>query len=344
MMRPGTHDENSTKTDQEPEQSILIGRQEEQAQLTELMADPGRHHLHIYGPRGCGKSLLADQALSTVSDDTGYYVHCINADTQYKVLKNLYETIKGKPIGTGYHTSKLQHVLADLLNSTGAVIVLDEVDFLLNNDGSDLLYYLTRIANHTLSIITISANHQDLSDALDERVYSSLQPYHLNMEPYSELETSRILAHRLQHAHLRSGITQDALSAISETTSNIRLALHWAAEALRTADEAVTAQTVHEVRQDALYRYWDTLLSDFTHHHHLLVEAVLHLSHWMDPVHTGAVYDHYHQFCNVLEEDAFTPRRLSQFLKHLELLNIVDADYHYGGPRGKTRSLRLQQL
>lgn len=322
----------------------IINRKQEQDIIAEVVEHPGRHHLHMTGPRGTGKTLLARHALNNLPDRTGYYVHCTNYDTQYKVLKYLCETVLDEPVSTGYHTSQLQDKLADLLESTDTVIVLDELDFLLHTDGSDLLYYLTRIADSTLSIITISANHHDLDRAVGGRIYSSLQPRTIRIDPYSQTEATKILSHRLRHAYLRNTVDYDALTEITANTTNIRLGLHWIAEALTATDDTVSADTVHEVRIDTLYRYWDTLLSEFTSHHHLLIEALLHLTNDQDYAHTGEVYDHYDQFCSATDVEAFTSRRLSDFLKHLELLDIVEADYHYGGPEGKTRRLRLNQL
>lgn len=214
----------------------------------------------------------------------------------------------------------------------------------MHNDGSDVLYYLTRIANDTLSVITVSTNHPNLADVIDDRIYSSLQPRHLQIEPYSQTDATRILSHRLDHAHLQYTVDREAVSTITATTTNIRLGLHWAAEALTATDEIVTADIVDAVRRRALYRYWDTLLAEFTNHHDLLTEALIHLSTDAEHVNTGAVYDYYDQFCSALDVDTVTSRRLSDFLKHLELLGIVEADYQYGGPEGKTRRLRLQEL
>lgn len=342
MMGSNSRTEENSDTDSND--TPIVGREKERAVLLETVADPGRNYLHVYGPRGSGKSLLASHAMDTIADDTTCYIHCTRHNTQYKVLKNTYETITGDSIGDGYHTSKLHHELEDILHSTGSVIVLDELDFLLQNDGADLIYYLTRIANDTLSLITVSANHPDLSTVIEERVYSSLQPNYLNIESYSKSETLRILSHRLRHSHLRYSIDHDALSVIAEKTSNIRLALHWVAEALSGAEDTVTADIAHNIRQNTLYRYWDTMLTEFTHHHHLLIEALLHRSRQQRYVNTGWVYEHYNRFCHILDIEPLTSRRLGDFLKHLELLGVVQADYQYGGVAGKTRNLRLQKL
>ena len=37
-------------------------------------------------------------------------------------------------------------------------------------------------------------------------------------------------------------------------------------------------------------------------------------------------------------------RHISDFLKHLELLNLIEVEYHYGGNIGKTRKTQHQPL
>jgi cell division control protein 6 len=43
-------------------------------------------------------------------------------------------------------------------------------------------------------------------------------------------------------------------------------------------------------------------------------------------------------------EATLSTRRLSDFLKQLELLDLIDADYHYGGREGKTREIEIKDF
>lgn len=300
-------------------------------------------HLHIVGPRGSGKTLLIQQTLDALPDAiTGRYLSCIRYDTQYKVLRHLCNTVLDSDVSSGYHTSQLQRCLTDNWTPDDTVLVLDEVDFLLQNDGNDLLYYLSRHAPDDIQLVLISANHPELAAEVDDRTYSTLQPRTVQIPAYSERTATRILADRAQNLPTER-LADGALTAITSTTTNIRLGLHWLAAAIEEAEAAVTPTAVDAVQQAAINRYHATLLADFTAHHTRLLAAV-HDATDDAPVRSGAVYQAYKNRCRADGTSPLTTRRISTFLKHLELLGIIASEYHYGGEEGKTRRIRLQQL
>lgn len=323
----------------------IIDRTETLDQLTSLLTEPGTH-IHLYGPRGCGKTLTTRRALEEVSQDIDcHLLDCIRYDTQYKVLIKLAEFLTGKEFASGYHTAQLQDLIAGSTANRRLILVLDEIDFLVENDASDLLYYLTRLNHDGLNIITISSNHPDLSEVLEERTHSTLSPRNLRVEPYSITQTYKILERRTRTALGRDRpFPKDVLSTISTSTANIHLALHWLKTAVETGEESIDEGQVAELRPQAVRRYRDHLLRHFTAHHRLLCDVVHELTADADFVHTGAIYDQYEAACEAEGLEPLTSRRISDFLKHLELLGIIQADYHYGGKDGKTREIQLQQF
>lgn len=82
----------------------------------------------------------------------------------------------------------------------------------------------------------------------------------------------------------------------------------------------------------------------FTAHNRLLCDGVHELTTEVDFVHTGAIYDQYEAACEAEGLEPLTSCRISDFLKHLELLGIIKAVYHYGGKEGKTREIQLKQV
>lgn len=336
----------ATELESDAVPSELINRAYEQDVLSTVGETPGQNHLHLHGPRGTGKTVLARTALAACPDTvTTCYIPCITYNTQYKVLKQLYACLADETINHGYHTAQLHDFLGQRLTQEPLMLVLDELDFLLENDGNDLLYFLSRLApNADLSIVGISANYPALSEAVDERTYSSLQPRHLPVDPYTADRAADILTQRVQDVSPDATVHADAVTAVTATTTNIALGLHWLAAALRTTDGPVTPTAVHAVRDDAVHRYRTTLLTDFTPHHTNLLEAIDRLTAGDTRVTTGVVYDEYNDLCRTTGTAPLTIRRTSDFLRHLELLHLIDVTHHTGGETGKTRAIRPTTL
>lgn len=324
----------------------ILHRADEQALLHATVTDPASQHLYIHGPRGVGKTLLICDALTTSTTANTYYVSCVSNDTQYKVLEQLYERVTDAEINPGYHTAQLQQRLVTRLRDDTTIIVLDDLAFLLANDGNDLLYFLSRLDRHApLCIIGIAAQPSLLTD-LDERTYSSLRPRHLAVTPYTEDEVVRILAHRVKAALPPDTVSSAALEHIAATTSNLTLGLYWLSCA---ADEAaeITVDVLQAVQNEAVHQYRDALLTDFTWHHAVLLEVIEQATADSVSVTTGTVYQQYTDRCRTAGNDPLTVRRISDYLTHLELLNLIDVTHYHGGATGKTREIQptpLQEL
>ena len=61
-------------------------------------------------------------------------------------------------------------------------------------------------------------------------------------------------------------------------------------------------------------------------------------------MHSGVVYEWYQKHCSQHGVNRLSTRRISDYLKHLELLGLIYAEYHYGGHDGKTRHIQLQEV
>lgn len=337
-------DDDTTDTAERDRPGQLVNRQEEQTTLENRLTAPGARNLYLYGPRGSGKTHITHAVLNDLSSNyTTCYLSCLNHDTQYKVLKKLCSRLTGVDVGSGYHTAQLKQHIEDTLTDQPTVIVLDELDFVLENDGTDLLYYLSRMEqNHALNLVCISANYPELGTVIDDRTYSSLHPEPVDIEPYSVDQVRRILAETDPDSLSSISVEPHVYGYIASQTQNVRLALHWLQYAADAVEEALTKDRVEETRQSAHQFYWDVLLKDFTPHHHILLEAIDQLSAENGGnVYTGEIYNRYEELCEASGNDTRSQRRLSDYLSHLELLGIIQADYHRGGTKGKTREITL---
>jgi Cdc6-like AAA superfamily ATPase len=296
----------------------------------------GTNNLHIYGERGTGKTHLTRRALSKVDNKTAY-IHCIEHDTQYQVLRKLLEKLKREPVSTGHHTSELQRQLEDQAEVFDITVVLDELDFLLFNDGDDLLYTLSRTDG--FQIVTISANIEDLREHIEPRTSSTLQSRKLEFEPYTEEKVYEVLADRASKSLKPQSIHRNALKHISTQTQNLCFGLTWLRTSAETSEDSITETTVRENRETAVNSYIDSKLARLSDHHKQLYRAVEQLCRENTSVNAGSVYQEYHSLAG--ETSSLSDRRLSDFLKQLEKLNLINTEYHYGGKKGKTREIEL---
>jgi orc1/cdc6 family replication initiation protein len=325
----------------------IVNRDDEQAGLVDSLTAADARNLYLYGSRGTGKTLLIRKFLQDHPHNTRTcYISCIQFDTQYQVLRQLYRSLTDEDINNGYHTAQLQQRIEDRLSDHNLILVLDEIDFLLENDGSDLLYYLSRMEHSdNISLVMISANHPNPRTVIGDRALSSLQPWYLTFEPYTAEQAYEILQERLREASMLDSVTREALTLIVATTRNIQLGLHWLEQAAATPNEQITEELLRNIKSAAAQRYRDVLLTNFSPHHHLLLEAISQLVTERDEgVRAGAVYDRYQELCESTSRDVLTNRRISDFITHLALLDIIDIDHHSGGKEGRTREIRLNEL
>lgn len=324
-----------------------IDREAEQAAFASALDTDGEgrlQNLHLQGVRGTGKTHLAQLALHELPDPvTTCYVPCTRYDTQYKVLKRLYRAVTGEAVGSGYHPSDLQRTIDDRTDVGQTVVVLDEVDFLLLNDGDDLLYFLSRLApSHRIGIVTISSSLTPPETQLEQRTYSSLLPRPIVFEPYTAEDVFEMLGERAQQALAPRSLRREALTYIVSSTQNATYALQWLRQAAHAADDAITEELVADVEPAVYETYVKSLLEGFSPHHEVLYRAIAELDAERDsPIRTGVVYDRYQERCAASSEAPLSQRRVSDFLKHLELLDVIRADYQYGGRHGKTREITL---
>jgi Cdc6-like AAA superfamily ATPase len=333
-----THTAEFTRDDLPP----LVDRDPAYTTVANRLLQQRERCLHLHGPHGSGKTLLLRHVLQDLPASTTVCpIFCRRRDTQYKVLTTLCEAVTDEEFTTGYHTAQLYAVLADAAQEL--TIVLDDIDFLLMNDGNDLLYTLSRLNHPGLQLVLSSANHPNLATELDDRTYSSLQPSTVDCPAYTETEAIQILRERVAD-WINQPVTDDAFALIVSVTTNIRIGYHWLRVAAEVVDGQVTRDIVRLVQPDADQRYRTAQLAAFTEHHHLLLDAIELLTAETSPVRSGDVYDSYHRLCNRSGTAPLSTRRISDFLTQLELLNLIRVEYQYGGDDGKTRSIWLQEL
>ena len=324
----------------------FVDREEEQAALQAAFSNPSEtslRNLHLYGPRGTGKTHLLRSVIEELPDRVQVCsIPCNRCDTEYKALKQIYQVLTRENINNGYHTSDLQREIENRVGQLPTAIILDEVEFILLNDGESLLYFLSRLDNaENLSITTISANHEELP--VEERTKSSLQTQRIEFPQYTGETTYEILLERAQDALTSRSLEQEVLTYIASTTSNTSLGLTWLKTAAQQAENTITEEHIQELQPDAYRNYVNQLLGSFTEHHERIYQAIqeLHEEQKTEAIQSGAIYERYQELCTTYNENSLSNRRISDYLKHLEFQGLIETVYHYGGRKGKTREITL---
>lgn len=318
----------------------IINREQEQQLLSENLE---RRNLHIHGPRGTGKTHLVRKVLGEAEART-CYISCLKHDTQYKALQKIISQLSKNEVESGHHTSELQRKVEEHVEVLDVVIVLDELDFLLLNDGEDLLYFLSRLPNQP-KISVITANTKELQEQLEPRTFSSLQPQRVQFEPYTGEQIYEILADRASKSLENRSVHQNAVTYIASSTQKTEIALTWLRLAAKNTEDTVIEELVKELQAEAYEIYTENKLRHLSQHHKYLYQAVEELSEEKGPVvNAGDIYQRYQTITSERSDKALSDRRISDHLKQLEQLNLITAEYHYGGKKGKTREIRLNDL
>src|SRR3989344_973951 len=155
-------------------------------------------NLFVTGKPGIGKTVAVKHILNELNKETDevntIYINCWKKNTAFKVVNDMCEQL-------GYkwaYNKRTEEILAEvlrLINKKSAVVVLDEVDKL---EDQDLIYTLLEdIYRRSLILIT---NYEDCLEKIDSRIISRLTPETLKFNAYNKIETKEILKQRVFYA------------------------------------------------------------------------------------------------------------------------------------------------
>jgi len=318
-------------------------------------------NLLLYGKTGTGKTAVARYVLSKLEKEAETknlvvaYVNTRLENTEYRTLAEFAKSLnlpKDEQIPfTGLSIGEvLERIFRQIRKSgTHAVLVMDEIDYLVRTFGDSVLYEFTRsnerLSPGFLSLVGIS-NDLKFKDSLDPRVLSSLSEEELVFPPYTVDELRRILTERAKVAFRPSVATQAAINLCAAMAGSEHGDARRAIDLLRIAGEVAERDGLRQIDDSCISKASDKMevdrVDEAIRSLPVQTKAILSaVSRFDAGTNTGELYIAYNSLCRRIGIETLTQRRVSGILGDLDLLGLVEASVVSKGRRGRTKKIRL---
>ncbi len=349
---------------------VLVHRDEEFRQLIRffkpVLESKSSQRVLVTGSVGVGKTALTRKFGAELERAAGarklnltyLHVNCRKDKTLYSVIAKILQHFNPK---WPYHGLGPEKLLNDVVTYLDAhdnylTIVLDELDFFVQQNGPNLIYSLTRSAEESggpnrISVIAIARDKSFLR-SLDQATQSTFMHNVLSLDRYSVTQLRDILGKRVGEAFKAGAVEDDTIELIADIASrwgDARFALELLWRAGMTADgegkDTVTPEHARKAKADVYPEIKKEVLKDLQQHEKLALLAVarkLVISKQAYAL-TGEVEKTYRVVCEEYKEE---PRKHTQFwgyLQRISALGIVDIKPSGPGQRGQSLRVSVQE-
>jgi cell division control protein 6 len=217
----------------------------------------------VTGDVGTGKTALSQRFGADITHEAVKhavnlrYVH-VNCreyrGSLFLILQHVVSTFHPNFPKRGYSAEELLRTLMQILDEEDAhvILTLDEFDSLVEREGSEAVYKLTRLQEtrqnkpQRLSLICILRNLNAISQ-LDPSTRSTLQSNIINLEKYSEPQINDILNDRVTLAYKPATVPEETISLIAELARSENGNARFGIELLWRAGKYANAENLETV-------------------------------------------------------------------------------------------------
>lgn len=359
-------DQSKLSSDYIPE--TLVHRDEEFRELSRLFKpvfeNKASQRVLVTGSVGVGKTTLTlkfGQELERAAKKRDFkldYIHvnCRKQRTPHMVVRKLAEHYLPRLPRRGLAPQEILEDVVKQLNTHDAclVLALDELDYFVSQNGPDLLYSFTRVAEESeapnrISVITTSRTPNFLR-LLDEATKSTFMHNKIELDKYNAQQLEDILKNRVKVAFKMDTVREDTIGLVSETaaqTGDARFALELLWVAGRIADQEEIQEVTPEHARGAKAHVFPGIrkevLKDLRKQELLLLLALSRRLKISDQAYalTGEVEDAYNVVCEEYEEEARKHTQVWEYLKRLSDLGIIETQPSGEERRGKSQKISI---
>jgi cell division control protein 6 len=324
----------------------------------------------VTGDVGTGKTALAQrfgEDISLEANKIGSKIKYVHVNTrEYRgklslVLQQVIAVFQPNFPKRGYAAEEQLTVLLKILDEekTHLVLALDEFDSLIEQEGSESVYQLTRLQearSNQPQRVSLLCILRDLkaTEHLDASSKSTLQHNIINLEKYSSRQLIDILGDRVRLAFQQGTVSEDVLSLAAELSSNESGNARFAIELLWRAGKYADAEELEEVIPECVRKAVSSIIptirrSELTGlelHEKLFLLGVAKVFKTNQNVYAtlSEVEKEYALVCENFNIQPNGHTQLWKYVQFLSKLGVLKSQIVVAGPRGRTTQLSLPAI
>jgi cell division control protein 6 len=261
----------------------------------------------------------------------------------------------------GYSAEEVLSTLMQTLDEENAhlVLTLDEFDTLIEREGAEAVYKLTRLQEMThgkpqrISLICIL---RDLTstERLDASARSTLQRNIIRLEKYSYEQLTDILNDRVQMAFKPSTVSEDVISMVAELAVSESGTARFAIELLWRAGKYADTDNLGEVEPECLRKAVSSIiptlrkseLASLGLHEKLFLLGVARVFKENQKAYASLaeVEKAYAVVCEEFEEQPHSHTQLWKHTQFLSALGILKTEVSSTGTRGRSTRISVPSI
>ena len=324
----------------------------------------------VTGDVGTGKTAICQRFGADITREAGsrginlQYVH-VNCreyrGSLFMIMQHVISVFHPRFPRRGYSAEELLHTLMQVLDEekTCVILSLDEFDSMVDREGSEAVYELTRLQEtrqnkpQRLSLICILRNLNAIQ-RLDASTRSTLQFNIVNLEKYSRQQLADILNDRVSTAFKPSTVPEDTVRLIAELAEsengNARFGIEllWRAGKYANAEElmTVTPECARKAVSSVIPAVRKSDIISCSLHEKLFLLGIARLFKREEKasISLAEAEQAYKIACEEYDKKPNSHTQLWKYLKALSATGIVKTEVSSSGSRGRSTLVYLPRI